>query len=218
MSYGPTTRSSLLVRLRDARDEEAWGHFVRVYAPLVYRFARRRGLQDSDAGDIAQEVLRAVLRDADQLDQIHRRGSLRSWLFTVAHHRIYDFQKRGRQDQGSGASGVQAALHAQPAREDREAWDREYRQQLFAWAAVQVQSQCSPSAWRAFRLTAVEGKSGADAATELGMTVAAVYLAKSRVMARLKEFIQMWEGEEDAAKPALEANVSQRIRTLNVQR
>src|SRR5437773_723199 len=101
MSPGPTTRSSLLVRLRDARDETAWNHFVRVYAPLVYRFARRRGLQDSDSGDVTQEVLRAVLRSAEDLAQIHRRGSLRSWLFTVAHHKIFDLQKR-RQHPGQG--------------------------------------------------------------------------------------------------------------------
>lgn len=60
MSAGPTTQSSLLLRLRDARDEEAWNHFVEVYAPLVYRYARRRGLQDCDAGDVAQDVLLAT--------------------------------------------------------------------------------------------------------------------------------------------------------------
>ena len=70
MAHGPITRSSLLLRLRDADDQEAWGHFVRLYGPLVYRFARRRGLQDSDCGDVTQEVLGAVLTNADRLGQI----------------------------------------------------------------------------------------------------------------------------------------------------
>jgi RNA polymerase sigma-70 factor (ECF subfamily) len=197
MSHGPTTRSSLLVRLRDARDEEAWSHFVCIYAPLVYRFARRRGLQDSDSGDITQEVLRAVLRQAGQLDLIHHRGSLRSWLFTVAHHKLCDAQKQGqRPGRGSGDSGADARLYEQPAREERDAWEREYRTQLFAWAAARVQEQCSTQAWQAFRLTAVEGQGAAAVARQLGMTVAAVYLAKSRVMARLKEQIRRWEEDE----------------------
>src|SRR4051794_39160363 len=106
MSHGPTTHSSLLIRLRDPRDEEAWGHFVRLYGPLVYRFARRRGLQDSDSADVTQEVLRAALGGVAGLDGIHRQGSLRSWLFTVAHHKAYDLQARRRKgEQGSGESG-----------------------------------------------------------------------------------------------------------------
>lgn len=198
MSAGPTTHSSLLIRLRDARDEEAWSQFVRLYAPLVYRYARRRGLQDSDASDVAQEVLRAAMHDAGNLDRIHRRGSLRSWLFTVAHHKVYDLQKnRQKEAEGTGESTMLALLREQPAREERAAWEREYREQLFAWAAEQVEAQCSPTAWQAFRRTAVEGQPAAAVAQELGMTVAAVYLAKSRVMARLKEQVSLWEGEED---------------------
>ena len=198
MAAGPTTKSSLLLRLCDARDEEAWSHFVRVYAPLVYGYARRRRLQDSDAGDVTQDVLRAVVRDASKLDGIHRRGSLRSWLFAVAHHKMCDFQEaRGRQAQASGKSAVLAVLREQPAREDRAAWEREYDQRLYAWAAEQVEAQCSAVTWSAFRQTAVEGKAPAAVAEELGMTVAAVYLAKSRVMARLKEQIGRWEGDVD---------------------
>jgi RNA polymerase sigma-70 factor (ECF subfamily) len=197
MPFGPTTRSSLLLRLRDPHDEEAWGHFVRLYAPLVCNFARRRGLQEADCSDVAQEVLRAVLTRAERLDGIHRSGSLRSWLFTVAHHKVYDLQTRRRPGgQGSGESGVQAALQEHPAREEQDAWDREYREQLFAWAAEQVQAQCSPTAWQAFHQTAVEGRAAAAVAEALGMTVAAVYLAKSRVMARLKEQIRLWEADE----------------------
>src|SRR5947209_17444340 len=178
MSDALTTHTSLLVRLHDPRDEEAWGHFVRLYAPLVYRFARRRGLQDSDSGDVTQEVLRAALSGADRLDEVHRRGSLRSWLLAVAHHKVCDLQaRRQRPGQGSGESAVQAALQEQPAREEEDAWEREYREQLFAAAAEQVRAGCSAPHWQAFWQTAVEGKNAAAGAEALGLTVPAVYLA-----------------------------------------
>jgi len=200
MGYGPITRSSLLLRLRDARDEEAWSHFVRLYGPLVYHFARRRGLQDSDSGDVTQEVLRAVMARAEGLDQIHQKGSLRSWLFTVAHHKVYDLQTRRRQAvQGSGESAIEAVLREQPAPEEQEIWEREYREQVFAWAAEQVRAACSATAWQAFHQTAVEGKSAADVAQMLSLTPAAVYLAKSRVMARLKEQIRRMENDDELA-------------------
>jgi RNA polymerase sigma-70 factor (ECF subfamily) len=190
------TRSSLLVRLRDAGDQEAWAQCLRLYTPLVYSYARRHGLQDADGADLAQDVMRALLDAGGRLEEIHRKGSLRSWLFTVAHHKLYDLQARlHKQARGTGETGVHAALEEQPARDEEERWDEEYRQRLFAWAADEVRARCSPNAWEAFWQTAVAGKPAAEVAAALGMTVAAVYLARSRVMARLKEQIREWEDD-----------------------
>ena len=92
---------------------------------------------------------------------------------------------------------MQELLERQPDRDgDAAAWDQEYERGLFTWAAERVRGQVSESTWQAFWRTAVEGQSGKDAAAELGMTVAAVYLAKSRVMARLREQIQQAEGDD----------------------
>src|SRR5207302_6943832 len=103
MTRPPTTRPSLLVRLRDTRDGEAWRQFVRLYAPLVYRYARRKGLQDADAADLTQDVLRAVSAAAGRLAYDPARGTFRGWLFTLAHHRLYDFlSRRRRPGHGSG--------------------------------------------------------------------------------------------------------------------
>src|SRR6266404_1096886 len=111
----PSTRASLLVRLRDRLDDEAWREFVRLYAPVVYRFARRRGLQDADAADVMQEVLRSVSASVGAFDP--RLGLFRSWLFTLAHRRLHDFaQKRQRQDP-AGQATVQI-LDSLPARDD----------------------------------------------------------------------------------------------------
>ncbi|HEV3259784.1 MAG TPA: sigma-70 family RNA polymerase sigma factor, partial [Gemmataceae bacterium] len=103
MAELPTTRPSLLVRLRDARDIEAWRQFVQLYGPVVYAYGRRRGLQDADAADLTQEVLRAVSTAVTRLEYDRQRGSFGGWLFTVAHHKLHDLLARQRRPgQGSG--------------------------------------------------------------------------------------------------------------------
>jgi RNA polymerase sigma-70 factor (ECF subfamily) len=197
MEQPPATRPSLLVRLRDPRDAQAWQEFVRLYAPLVYRFGRRQGLQDSDAADLTQEVLGAVSGGIGRLDYDPQRGSFRGWLFTLAHRRLCELRARLRRvGRGSGDSDIALVLEECPAREDCDSWDREYREAVFAWAAERVRPAVSATTWQAFWRTAVEGADGKAVAGELGLTVAAVYLARSRVMARLKEQVRLWEEEK----------------------
>jgi RNA polymerase sigma-70 factor (ECF subfamily) len=198
MADSPSTRPSLLVRIRNAQDRQAWAEFVDLYAPLVYGFARKHGLQDADAADLTQDVLRAVSQAAAHLDYDPRRGSFRGWLFTIVRNKLRNFRaSRKRQARGTGDTDVQNVLMDQPARaEDASAlWDQEYEQRLFAWAAAQVREGCQETTWQAFAQTAVEGKDAKEVARQLGMTVAAVYLAKSRVLARLKEIIRQCQGE-----------------------
>jgi RNA polymerase sigma-70 factor (ECF subfamily) len=191
MADVPSTRPSLLIRLRDARDADAWRQFVELYGPIVYRFARRHRLQDADAADLTQEVLRAVSTGVGRLDYDPRRGSFRGWLFTLAHRKLYDLlARRRRQEQASGDSATHALLDEQPAPDSEEVWNQEHERQLFAWAAEQVRGQFTETTWRAFWQTAVEGRDTAAVAEELGLSVGAVYIAKSRVQARLREQIQ----------------------------
>ena len=167
----------------------AWEQFVGLYAPLVYSFARRKGLQDADAADIAQDVLTSVAQQMRQWEYQPDRGSFRGWLFTIARNRLRNWNSSAaRRVDGRGGDGHQASLNAQPQDEPDEAgWDAEYARQVFHWAAGLVREQVSDQTWQAFELTAVEGRTGPDVAAELGMTVGAVYLARSRVMARLKQ-------------------------------
>jgi RNA polymerase sigma-70 factor (ECF subfamily) len=191
MSDSPLTRPSLLVRIRDRQDSQAWSQFVAIYAPLVYGFARKHGLQDADAADLTQEVLRSVAAAAGRLDYDPQRGSFRGWLFTVVRNKLRNFlASRARQCQGSGDTSAQILLEAQPARKEEQDWDEEYEQRLFAWAATQVRDGFHDSTWQAFWQTAVEGKGAAEVAESLEMSVGAVYIAKSRVLARLREQIQ----------------------------
>jgi RNA polymerase sigma-70 factor (ECF subfamily) len=197
MAELPATRPSLLVRIRDVQDQAAWREFVDIYGPVVYGFARKRGLQDADAGDLTQEVMRAVAAVAGRLEYDPRKGWFRGWLYSVARNKLHDFvAARRRQCQGSGDTGVQALLGEQPAPQQEALWDEEYQQRLFAWAAERVRQCFEDTTWQAFWQVAVEGRRPKEAAAALGMTLAAVYMAKSRVLAALKKEIQQLLGDD----------------------
>jgi RNA polymerase sigma factor (sigma-70 family) len=197
MTDTPTTQASLLVRLGDAADAPAWGQFVELYAPPVYACARRHGLQDADAADVTQDVLRAVHGAFRRGGYDANRGRFRPWLFTVVRNKLRDFlSARGRR------RGDAAGLADVPARDGDPAaeFEQECERRLFAWAAEQVRERFQAATWQAFWRTAVEGASGKAVAAELGLTVAAVYLAKGRVMAALREQIRLVdEGMADDA-------------------
>jgi RNA polymerase sigma-70 factor (ECF subfamily) len=189
MIESDATRPSLLLRIRDPRDREAWGQFVEIYAPLVYTMARRRGLQDADACDLTQEVLRSVLGAIGRLDYDRRKGTFRGWLFTVTRNALTSFlEARRRSPRGSGDTAVQERLEELLEPEDESAaWDREYHERLLACASEQVRPSFEDATWQAFWQTAVEGKPARSVAARLGMTVGAVYIARSRVLSRLKK-------------------------------
>lgn len=193
MGNPPQTRLSLLVRLRDSQDDRAWTEFVEVYAPLIYRFAGTQGLQDADAADLTQEALRAVARAIKRFEYDAQRGTFRGWLFTLVRNKLRTFlARRKRECRGSGDSGVQHMLAelADPQEDPAAVWERECERRRFDWAAERVRGEVKDSTWQAFWLSAVEGESGQQVAEALGIRVAAVYLAKSRVMARIKEHLR----------------------------
>jgi RNA polymerase sigma factor (sigma-70 family) len=198
MGESPITRPSLLVRIRDTHDHQAWSQFVEIYAPLIYRFARKHGLQDADAADLTQDVLRVVANTIQGLDYDRQRGTFRGWLFTVVRNKLRNLQTRRRPyEQGTGDTDAHQRLEQQPAPEEEQSgwWDQDYQRQLVACASNLVHSRVHESTWQAFWQTTVVGKSGKEVAQELNMTVAAVYLAKSRIMAQLKEQIRQLREE-----------------------
>jgi len=196
MTTLPTTRASLLVRLRDSRDADAWRQFVQVYAPVVYAYARRRQFQDADAADLTQDVLRSVAKAARTLDYDPARGTFRSWLFTLARNKLIDFRERQRRGQAAGGTAAQELLDQHPARADEELWDEEFRRRIFALAAEQVRPDFEASTWDAFWQTTVDGRKPQEVAAALAISVGAVYIAKSRIQVRLKERVRELATEE----------------------
>jgi RNA polymerase sigma-70 factor (ECF subfamily) len=192
MTEPSSTRASLLLRLRDSRDQAAWKEFVELYAPLIYRYARNHGLQDADAMDLSQEVLTAVAGAVSHMEYDPQRGSFRSWLLTVVWRRLANWRRAQRiRPRGSGDPVTHQLLEQRPAPQNEEtAWEAEWEQRVFAWACEQVRRDVTETTWQAFWRTAVEGQSGKEVAAGLGLSIAAVYLARSRVVARLKELVQ----------------------------
>jgi len=199
MDDSPTTRPSLLVRLRDPLDDRAWDEFVEVYGPLVRRLARRRGLQEADAADLAQEVFRVVAGAIDRWDPDPARGSFRGWLFRIARNLVVNIiADQRRHPRGTGGTDARLLIEAEPARggeEESSLFDTEYRRRLFDWAAERVRGEFTEVAWRAFWMTGVDGVGGAEAAERLGTTVGTVYYYKSKVMARIRQVVERVEGE-----------------------
>ena len=196
-SSNQATRASLLLRLRDPQNAEAWEQFVAIYTPLIYWFCCRKGLQEADAADVSQEVMRAVAHAMEKFDYDPSRGKFRNWLLTVVRSKIHNLlSSRRRQPEPAGASAVAALVdqHATPAGDSD--WDAEYHRCVFQWAAERVRPGFKELTWRAFWLTTVEQQDGQAVARSLGLSLGAVYVAKSRVLARLREEIQAVDNEE----------------------
>jgi RNA polymerase sigma-70 factor (ECF subfamily) len=196
MSPIPTTRVSLLLRLRDSQDHAAWLEFVSLYEPTTYRLLRRQGLQDADAQEIVQQLFMAVSRNIDRWDPSKERGSLRGWLRRVTRNLVINWLKqRQRRVVATGDSNLQAMLDMLPDESEPETieFDLELRRATFHRAAERVQGELRPATWQAFWETAVSGTSIADAAKKLEMTVGAVRVAKCRVLARLQTVVKELE-------------------------
>jgi RNA polymerase sigma-70 factor (ECF subfamily) len=195
MQPSPETRLSLLMRIRDSQDEPAWIQFVEVYAPLIHGYLRKRGFQDADAADITQEVLRRVSGAIRRFEYDPKRGDFRGWLFTIVRNQLRTFLER-KHERGSGDSATMQMLLDFPTPAQDPDWDGEYQRRLFRWAARKVQSDVAQTTWDAFWRTSMEGMSGQEVARQLDMSVAAVYVARSRVIARLRELVQEIESGE----------------------
>ena len=181
------TRPSLLLRIRDPRDAEAWTTFLRTYTPLVYRYCRRRGLQDSDAADVAQEVMAQVARSARGFDYRPERGRFRDWLGRIAHQKLALHHRLNRRA-ARGAGGADPDLPALEAAEDPgPEWGEEFNAQVLRAALERARPHFEPATWRAFERTWFEDRPAAVVARELDLPIAAVYLAKSRVLKRLRD-------------------------------
>jgi RNA polymerase sigma factor (sigma-70 family) len=196
MTLTPTTRPSLLVRLRDSQDHEAWLEFVSLYEPLIYRLLRRHALQDADAREVMQELLLAVSRNIDRWNPAKERGSFRGWLRQVARNLVINWLKhRQRRAIAAGGQELQELFDMLPAAEGPETadFDQEFRRALFHQAADLVRRDVHPTTWQAFWETAVMEMSPADTAKKLGIAVGAVRVAKCRVLARLQVAVRELE-------------------------
>jgi RNA polymerase sigma-70 factor (ECF subfamily) len=186
------TPSSLLVRVRSPEDrrswESAWRRLVDLYSPVVYAWCLGAGLQPADAADVGQEVFLTVARKLGQFRRDREADSFRGWLYAIARNKVRDWARhRG----ASGANGDEDLLEQLEAPQrgpsDPPVSDTQESRLFYRRALDLVQGEFEPRSWQAFWGVVVEGQPPADIAARLGMTANAVYLAKSRVLRRLRE-------------------------------
>ncbi len=196
---GVPTRPTLILRIRDPEDQESWEEFVEIYTPLVYGFCLKRGLQSADARDILQTVLQNIFRAIQGFDYDRGKGTFRSWLYTItrreisrmlsgAKRRPFLVESEELDDVGGDDCGVD--------------WDLDYRLRLFRWACEKVEGEFARRNWQAFYRTAVMEEDPEVVGEELGLSRAAVYMSRSRVLARLREKVaevadESWEMDLD---------------------
>jgi RNA polymerase sigma-70 factor (ECF subfamily) len=178
------TRPSLLVRLRDARDQDAWQTFVAVYAPLVYRHCRRRGMQDADAADVAQDVLTEVARSLRTFEYRPERGRFRDWLGTLTRHQIGRFLTRKERAPAGNPAPLPEDATAPAA--DPE-WVEDFNAQVLRAALDRTRPHFEAVTWQAFEMVWLHQRPAAETADALGVALDKVYVAKSRVLKRLQE-------------------------------
>jgi RNA polymerase sigma-70 factor (ECF subfamily) len=190
-SSGSPTRPSLLLRIRDPRDTEAWQTFVDVYGRLIYRHCRSRGLRHEDAENVTQEVFAQINRSIRGFDYRPELGRFRDWLGTVTRNEINRLlKKEGRAARGSGGVEEEQALDSIAAREEDTAWAEEFNAHLLESALARSRPHFEEQTWRAFELVWLEKRPAVQVARELKVPIDRVYVAKSRVLERLQQEVQ----------------------------
>jgi|KBSSwiStaDraftv2_1062776.scaffolds.fasta_scaffold732428_2 RNA polymerase sigma-70 factor (ECF subfamily) len=188
------TRPSLLVRLRDADDHTAWSQFVAVYTPLIFGFCCKRGLNETAAGDVCQEVLKAIAKAIPQYQYDPGRSTFRNWLFVVVRSKFNNHvAAQARQPRLAGDTTIHEFAEKEADTALEESWRREYQANLVRWASSLIQKEFKAQTWDAFRRTALQGEPAEIVAGELGLSLNALYVARSRVTRRLKEAIESIE-------------------------
>jgi RNA polymerase sigma-70 factor (ECF subfamily) len=193
----PETNHSLIERVQQLGDGAAWTEFLCIYQPVVLRMAKKRGLQDADAMDVMQQIFISVSRAIPKWKADPEQPPFRAWLTTVARNAITKSLVRRPRDLASGSTTMIDALSQIPAeQQETSEFDAEARIEIFRWAADQIRPEFTVETWSVFWQTSVEGQSVADVSKTTGRSAGAIYVARFRVLSRLKEKInelsQLW--------------------------
>ncbi len=190
---GSTTSPTLLLRVRDWNDGEAWATFCDIYRPLVVGWCLHRcSLSRSAADDVAQDVMTAVAGAIRSFDYDPAAGRFRGWLLTAtrraaAKHVDREAKQPVARSDSLGAIAVTSG--------DESAWDARYAKRLFEWACERVRPTVKEQTWHLFKRSFIEDKPAAEVASECGVEPGQVYVARSRVLSRLREAVLEATGE-----------------------
>ncbi|MEZ6094562.1 MAG: sigma-70 family RNA polymerase sigma factor [Pirellulaceae bacterium] len=194
MTEFPETQSLLLANIQAIENREAWEEFVLLYRPVIYRMARRRGMQDSDAQDLTQDVL---LRIARSIEKWESRPDVRfrHWLRKVANNAILSALTKSNRQHVVGAAADQWLEETPETSAASQELQNECLREQYQRAAAIVRSDVSPATWKAFEMTVVQGMSCEQAAESLSKSIGTIYASRSRILKRLQQEVRRFEGE-----------------------
>lgn len=184
---GNTTSFTLLERVRRADDQVAWTRFVDLYAPLIFDWGCRAGLNETDAADLSQEVLIQLLAELPKFEYSPARGRFRDWLRTVTVNKCRELQRKKKDVACGGDDRMSQFEDSKPG---QAFWEIEYQQRVIARALQLMQTDFETRVWQAAWKQLVDDQKPAAVAEELGISVASVYQARSRVVRQLREQLQ----------------------------
>lgn len=186
-----TTRSSLLARLKDRGDEIAWREFYRLYPPLLYRFARSRGLPHADAEEVRDQCLAVVVKAISGFEYQRARGGFKAWLRTMAENKVRDLL-RGRRERAATTEEILAVPGREPT--PAEVWEQNWRSEHLLFCVELVRPEVSEPNFAIFRLL-LDGLSVPEVCGRLGVSARRVYKAKEVVLRRVRRKLAVLEGE-----------------------
>ena len=187
-----STPRSLLERLRDEPDDDSWKRLLNLYTPLLERWLHQSGVDGADAADLLQEVFATLVRELPSFEHNERRGAFRYWLRTILVNRVRGFWNARRTTPvPAGDRDILRELDRleDPASDLSRLWDREHDTFLARRILEVIEKDFTSSTWHAFRRLVLEGAKPAEVAAQMGLTVNAVLLAKSRVLRRARQEI-----------------------------
>ncbi|MEW4456372.1 sigma-70 family RNA polymerase sigma factor [Bremerella sp. JC817] len=184
------TSVSFLDSLQCTSDEEAWGRLVGMYSPLIRGWLKRHGAMVEDLDDVTQEVLAVVFRRFPDFRREPRAGAFRAWLRTITANCLRDhWRKKNRQPTGVGGSdfGAVIAELEDPNSGLSAQWNRDHDRHVIQYLLDEVRPAFTDKTWQAFQRFALDGLTADVVSQELGISVNAVFVAKSRVLSRLRQ-------------------------------
>ncbi len=181
------TRASLLIRIQDEGDLQSWQEFYRLYAPLIYRFVRQKGMSQADAEEIRDECMETVVRKISEFQYDRARGGFKNWLRRIAYNRMIDLRRR-RREKHANTKELHAVVTEDPGPD--EIWDRQWRKAHLRFCVQQIKNEVSEQNYRAFWLLMFEERSVVEVGAELSMNTNQIYKAKSRVLARIRQKLE----------------------------
>lgn len=184
------TSLSLLAQLKQSSEDVAWNRLVRIYRPLILAWIRRYDLQDSDAEDLVQEVLLAISRDVKTFSHNGRPGAFRTWVRNILVNRLRNYwRQRNRRLTSPGGQEIDQRLTEldDPAGQMTMVWNREHDEHVLRELLRVVEPQFEPQTWQAFCKVTLQGQKAKEVAGELKISLNSVFIAKSRVLSRLRQ-------------------------------